>query len=50
MKKTIAMIATAAAVITLGAASAAPLPEANPDDVGFYWACCCFCPSARCCS
>src|SRR5882762_2047677 len=35
MKKTIAMIATAAAVISLGAAIAAPLPEANPDDVGF---------------
>ena len=34
MNKTIAMIA-AAAVITFGAARAAPLPEANPDDVGF---------------
>lgn len=34
MNKTIAMIA-AAAVITLGTASAAPLPEANPGDVGF---------------
>src|SRR5690348_9739870 len=35
MKKTIAVIATAVAVITFGAASAAPLPEAKPDDVGF---------------
>src|SRR5262249_31136046 len=35
MKKTIAMIAAAAAVITLNAAKAAPLPEAAPDDVGF---------------
>ncbi|OAF07365.1 serine hydrolase domain-containing protein [Bradyrhizobium neotropicale] len=35
MKKTIAMIAAAAAVITLNAAGAAPLPEAAPDDVGF---------------
>lgn len=35
MIKTIAMIATAAAVIAFGTASAAPLPEANPDDVGF---------------
>ncbi|MGY3289477.1 hypothetical protein ACVWWP_002544 [Bradyrhizobium sp. LM3.6] len=32
--KTIAMVA-AAAVITLGAARAAPLPEASPDDAGF---------------
>ncbi|MCW2080603.1 UNVERIFIED_ORG: CubicO group peptidase (beta-lactamase class C family) [Bradyrhizobium japonicum] len=35
MKKTIAMIAAAAAVIAFGAARAAPLPEANPDDAGF---------------
>ncbi|MET4207531.1 CubicO group peptidase (beta-lactamase class C family) [Bradyrhizobium sp. LA2.1] len=35
MNKTIAMIATAAAVITFGTARAAPLPEANPDDAGF---------------
>ncbi|MGY8634194.1 serine hydrolase domain-containing protein [Bradyrhizobium sp. 14AA] len=35
MKKTIAMIAAAAAAITLSAAHAAPLPEANPDDAGF---------------
>lgn len=35
MNKTIAMIAAAAAVITFGAARAAPLPEANPDDAGF---------------
>jgi CubicO group peptidase (beta-lactamase class C family) len=34
MNKTIAMIA-AAAVIAFGTARAAPLPEANPDDVGF---------------
>ncbi|MCA1389555.1 beta-lactamase family protein [Bradyrhizobium sp. BRP20] len=35
MNKTIAMIAATIAVVTLGAARAAPLPEANPDDVGF---------------
>lgn len=35
MKKTITMIAAAVAVIAFGAASAAPLPEANPDDAGF---------------
>lgn len=35
MNKTIAMIAAAIAVITFSAARAAPLPEANPDDVGF---------------
>ena len=34
MNKTIAMIAAAAAVITFGAARAAPLPEAKPDDAG----------------
>ncbi|MDF0492606.1 serine hydrolase domain-containing protein [Bradyrhizobium yuanmingense] len=35
MNKTIAMIAATIAVVTLGAARAAPLPEASPDDVGF---------------
>lgn len=35
MNKTIAMIAAVAAAVTFGAASAAPLPEANPDDTGF---------------
>jgi CubicO group peptidase (beta-lactamase class C family) len=35
MKTTIAMIAAAAAIITLGTARAAPLPEAGPDDAGF---------------
>ena len=34
MNKTLAMIAVTA-IITLGAAGAAPLPEANPDDAGF---------------
>src|SRR6478752_4222928 len=35
MKKTVAMIATMIAGLALGAAKAAPLPEAKPDDVGF---------------
>jgi CubicO group peptidase (beta-lactamase class C family) len=35
MSKTIAIIAAAAVVVTFGAACAAPLPEANPEDVGF---------------
>src|SRR6478736_4766324 len=35
MNKKIATIAAAAAVITFGVARAAPLPETNPDDVGF---------------
>src|SRR3954471_23183774 len=33
--KTIVTIAATAAVITFGVARAAPLPEINPDDVGF---------------
>src|SRR5215470_1634885 len=35
MKKTVVLIATMIAGIALGAAGAAPLPEAKPDDVGF---------------
>ncbi|HEY2445340.1 MAG TPA: hypothetical protein VGI20_06345, partial [Rhizomicrobium sp.] len=35
MKKTIVAIATMIASVALSAASAAPLPEAKPDDVGF---------------
>src|SRR5258708_29770291 len=35
MKKTIFAIATLSASVALAAASAAPLPEAKPDDVGF---------------
>src|SRR6516164_9809093 len=35
MKKTIVMIATMIACVALNAAKAAPLPEANPGDVGF---------------